>query len=327
MKSTDFTPIRRTVTCVFMALAIALPGTGSAGLFDQVSNRAGNVKAHVSRTVTNVQQNRPVISALQNAGQYLPDNDLIEQLQELKIREQFQNTKNLLTQMQVDYQYFSGGEVCAAECATFRMDLKAIFGDFLLLANEVPALNANSRLTETIQRTSELVDYIPPRALYLMWQSIGSRLDDLQSVPDQIRRVLTALPALEDVSDIAGDYTGMAGEQVANSQMCEWADKKEKPFIALYQARLEQLAWILKTIEGFIPDIEMEGEVGVEAGVAVGMVTGSAAVSLKPTDPVKSALKVMAVVPETINWAIKINMLRADAVCETARLAAGPEYE
>jgi len=147
----------------------------------------------------------------------------------------------------------------------------------------------------------------------------------LQSVPDQIRQVLAYLPPLEDVPGIVGDYASTAGEQVANSRMCEWADKDNKPFIALYQARLEQLAWVLKTIEGFIPDIEMEGEIGVEAGVAVGMVTGSAAVSLKPTDPVKIALKVMAVVPEGINWMIKINMLRADAVCETAGLAAGLE--
>ncbi|MFC1773301.1 hypothetical protein ACFL3A_08115 [Pseudomonadota bacterium] len=326
MNTVNPTPVRHTAICVFTALAISLPGTGSAGLYDKAKARTQAVKAKVSNTVSTVRQNQPIASAFQNLGQNLPGTELIDQVHELNPMEQFQNTRILLNQMQADYQYFSGGEGCAAECATFRMDLKTILDDFLRLADEVPALNANSRITESIQRTSGLIDYIPPRALYLMWQAIGSRLDDLHSVPDQIRGILAALPPVEDIPDITVGYANIAGEQVAGSRMCEWADKEQKPFIELYQAKLEKLAWVLKTVEGFIPDVEAEGEVGVEAGIAVGMVTGSAAVSLKPTDQLKIALKALAVVPESVNWMIKMNTLRAKAVCATATLVAEAEW-
>lgn len=322
MITTAFTPIRRTVISAFTALSIALPGTGTAGLFDKAKARAQTVKANVSRTVSRVQQNRPIISAFQNVGQELPDLDLIKQVQALKPLEQFRSTGRMLDQIQIDYQYFTGGEGCAAECGFFRTDLKGVMNEYLQLAGEVPALNANTRLSETLNRTNDLIDYIPPQALYLMWQAIGSRLDDLQSAPDQIRRILAALPPVEDIPDITADYVSMTGEQVANSRMCEWAGQ-DKPFIELSQARLEQLSWVIKTIESFIPDVEIEAEAGVEAGIAVGMVTGSAAVTVKPTDTVKAALKAMAVVPEAVNWMIKINVLRAKAVCAGAEFADG----
>lgn len=321
MDTLNFSSLRRVTIVTLTALAIVLPGTASAGPFDRISSKAQSVKARATGAVNKVRKDRPVASALQGLGGNLPDVSLIEEIQALNPREQFQNSTQLLRQMQQDYAYFSGGQGCGAECARFRTELKAIFSDYLALTGEVPALSENTRLVESIQRVSDIIDYIPPRALYQLWQAIGSRLDDLQAVPQQIRQILASLPVTEVVSNTVTDIN-QAGTWVADSPMCVWAAKDNKPFIALYQARLERFSWAVKTVADLIPDLSVEGEVGVEAGVAVGMVTGSAAFAMKPSDSLKIALKVMAVVPETINWSIKINMLRADALCASADFAA-----
>lgn len=314
--------IRRAGIATLTALAIALPGLASAGPFDRISNKSQSVKARTTQAVSKVRQERPVASALQGMGDNLPDLSLIEDIQKFDPRQQFNNTTRLLKKMQQDYDYFSGGQGCSAECASFRAELKSVFNDYLALTGEVPALAENTRLVEGIQRVTDLIDFIPPRALYQLWQAIGSRIDDLQSVPQQMRQILAALPVMEAVSATV-DTANSAGSRVADSRMCEWADKEQKPFIALYQARLERAAWAIGTVAELIPEIEVSGEVGVEAGVGVGMVTGSAEFTLKPTDALKIALKVLKVVPETINWSIKMNSLRADALCATADYAAG----
>lgn len=340
MNTFNFSAVRRATLCTLTALAIVLPGTGSAGPFDRIASKAQSVKARAVNTANNVGQNRPVAGAVQNLrsnltgnlpdlggylpdlGGNLPDLSLIEDVQALNPRQQFQNTVGLLREMRRDYAYFTGGlGQCDSVCADFRAELKAVFSDYLALTYEVPVLSENSRLIESIQRVKDLIDYIPPAALYQLWQAIGSRVDDLQAVPQQIRQIVASLPVMEVVSNTVTDIN-QAGTWAAESPLCEWAAKDQKPFIALFQAELERFSWAVKTVADLIPDLSVEGEVGVEAGVGVGMVTGSAAFSLKPSDALKIALKVMAIAPETINWSIKINMLRADALCASAEFAA-----
>lgn len=309
------TTLRKTAICLGTALAISLPGAASAGFLQNVKNRTQTV-------VQNVREKRPIANALQNASNNLPGSRLIEMVQELHLKEQLENTIALIQQMNIDYRYFAGGTFgCEAECKAFRKELKEVFEDFLWLVEDLPALNQRTRLIETITRVSDLIDYVPPRALYLMWQALEGRLDELRMAAVQIREMLAALPPLDIVSGI-GDIAGMAGTYADNSPVCEWAREGDMPFIELVQAELERIAWALKTIEGLIPDVEVKAEAGAEGGVAVANVTGAAGAGVKPTDSIKIALKAIAVVPEGANWAIKLNILRAKVVCKVAAYAA-----
>ena len=237
-------------------------------------------------------------------------------VRELELMEQLQDTIELMREMNADYAYFSGGGGgCAAKCAAFRNDLKDVFADLLWLVEEVPALSTRTDLIENIERVSGLIDYMPPRALYLMWQALEGRMEELRGTAEEIRQVLLYLPPLEDVSDIAA-YANSAGAAVADSVACEWVE--EHPFGELVQAKLERTAWVLKTVEGLVPDVEVKAEAGAEAGAAVANATAAAGAGIKPTDAIKIALKIAATVPEAINWAIKLNILRAKVICVTA---------
>ena len=43
---------------------------------------------------------------------------------------------------------------------------------------------------------------------------------------------------------------------------------------------------------------------------------------MKPTDAIKTPLTVTAVIPEGVNWTIKLNILPAKVVCRVARRLA-----
>jgi hypothetical protein len=312
MKALDPTSIRRTTLCVAMAIAVSVPSIATAGLLDKAKNRAQTAKARVSTTVTLVRQERPAANALKNIGQNLPDMEILEKVKELNIKEQLINTIRLMKEMQVDYQYFSGGSDCEAHCAEFREELKGVFADFLSLIDEVPVLSADPTLVDNLERVSNLIDYIPPRALYLMWQVLSGQLEQVRVAATTIRQDLASLPLLED--DNAGTGTSSTGEA-----FCGWLE--EKPFVNLVQARLEMFAWRVKTAVDLIPDIEVKGDVGAEAGAAAGVaatVSADTGVSVKPTDQLKILLKAVAFIPERINWAIKINTLRAEVGCKIA---------
>lgn len=317
MKALDSISIRRTTLCVAMAVAVSLPGISAAGYFDKAKSRAQTAKARVSTAVTQVRQERPLATTLQNIGPDLPDLEIIEIVKELNLKGQLLNTIALMKEIQADYQYFSGGTGCEAECAEFREELKDVFGDFLSLVREVPVLSADGALVDNLERALRVIDYIPPRALYLMWQLISGQLEQIRMAAGSMLQALDSLPPLEDDGGISRSTQSTSNTTEAG--FCEWLD--DKPFVDLVQARLEMFAWKLKTAADLIPDVGAEATFAGSAGVAAGVaaeVSGEATVSFKPSDHPKIALKVIAIIPERINWAIKINVLRAEVGCKIA---------
>lgn len=302
--------IRRTTVCVATALAISLPGIAMAGPFGKAKSpkpvvHLGNVVAKAGRKVAKAAKKGPAP---------LPGAEIVELVRDLDLEQQLLDTVALMQEIEADYQYFSGGLTgCKAECKAFRKQLKDAFSDFLWLVEDVPALQNSAGLIEKIERVSNLVDYVPPRALYLMWQALDGRLDEIRTAVDGIGRILDTLPPLADVSDIAAAMNDTAAK--AEKEVCEWV-RADPAYIELVQAELERLAWVLGTVAGFIPDIEVEGAAGAEAGMAVANATAEAALAMKITDPLKIALQVVQTIPETINWAIKLNILRAKVYCD-----------
>ena len=309
--------IRRSLVCIATAIAIAGPGLTFAGFAERAGSGIQMIKTKAGVHITNVRENRPLANAVEKAT--APAGEIFRKVADLKLIEQFNQTMELVNHMQADYQYFSGGQGCSATCASFRASLKNIFNDFASLIGEVPALRGNSELVSNIQRTSNLVDHMPPRALYPMWQAMSAKVAELESMAYEIRQTLDSLPPLMDPSSFgANTMSASANTRTAGSSaggVCAWSDQKDKPVIDLIQARLEMLGWELEKVEGLIPDVEVKGEAGASAGAAVANGTASAGASIKPTDGLKIGLKLLAYVPQRINWAIKLNTLRAKVVC------------
>lgn len=312
METTITNRFRRTFISLAAAVAVAVPGIASAGFGDRVQA----VKTRTNLHITNVRENRPVRSAVSEAKE--PAAEIFQQVKDMQVMEQFRQSMGLMKEMQADYVHFTGGEGCNANCATFRTRFKNIFNDFSVLVDEVPALSGNDNLKANIRRMSNLVDHMPPRALYLMWQATSSRLTEMESMADEIRQALVNLPPLMRHSTRGAPQTSADTRSAGSgsgSGLCAWSDQDDKPYVELIQARLEQLGWTFEKLAGIIPDLMVRGEAGVSAGAAVTNGEASAAVGMKPSDSMKISLKVLAAVPQEINWIIRINLLRARAYC------------
>lgn len=318
MKLMTSTQIRKTAICIATAIAIAAPGLSPAALGDRVTARIQTVKTNTGVLITNVRERQPLANAIDTARE--SSTEVFDTIKDMHVLEQLKETVELVKQMQADYEYFSGGEACGATCASFRGSLKNIFNNVLELAFEVPALNSQGDLVENLQRVSNLIDYMPPRALYLMWQTMGSRIAQLESTAEDIRQTLASLPPLMDPASFGANTMSPAMDtsRTASSNSgdyCGWVNQSDKPVIDLIQARLERTGWEFEKIADLIPDVDVKAEGGASAGAAVANATASAAVGAKPTDSVKIAMKLIAFIPQEINWAIKLNVLRAKVVC------------
>ncbi len=317
------TQIRRTAIVAATALAVALPGAASAGIFNKAKSSVAKVsKTAKSTAVSIVRKAKTIPNPIENLPGDVPGSELFELVQEMHIMEQLRDTVALMRQVQGDYRNFSGGVTgCEGECKAFRTELKGLFGDLLSLTEDVPVLQKRTNLIANIERTSDLIDYVPPRALYLMWQGTGDQLDELRFAAENIRQALIALPPFVEMSDIMGAVNG-ANSAVANSAICGWVNKDDKPVIEWLQAELEMQAWGFKTIEGYIPDAAVKLDIGVSAGAAVANGEAAAGAAMKPTDALKIALNISATVFEAINQAIKVNAARAKLVCAGAAYAS-----
>lgn len=318
MTQTHSINIRRATICIATAVAIALPSAASAGIFDKARKRVHKVantattavtivrdKKPVATAARNWRENKPIATALGNVGQNLPGADLMDLVKQLRPREHLEQTVALVQEMQRGYRTFSGGAFgCEGPCVDFRNELKEILGEFLALTADVPALSERTFLVSNLQRLTNLVDYVPPRALYLMKQALGNHLDEIWATTDKIREGVETLQPLLTAADETGDA------------LCAWVGKDQKLFVELWQARFQATAWTFKTISGYIPDLEVEGEIGVEGGVGVAYVTGAAAFSLKPTDVPKWVFKTGAVIPELLSHVVKVSLAQAAWTCE-----------
>ena len=320
--------IRSTSICLITAVAIVVPGLASAGLGDRVRSGIQTVRTGSSIVITNVQQHRPLANAVETVG--VPAAEIFDTVKQLQVVDQLKQTIALVQHMQADYDYFSGGQGCSATCASFRDRLKNVFGNFALLVSEIPALSSESGLIENIQRVAGLIDHLPPRALYLLWQTLSAKMDQLEAAADEIRQTLVNLPPLESVTGFGARGTGMSTMSVGTTvrgpasnfasnvsdRYCDWKDKEEDPWVKVVRARLEMFGWTVEQFENMIPDVEVKAEGGGTAGVAVANASANAGVGVKPTDGVKLFLKIVAYVPQRLSKSIELNILQANALCQ-----------
>ena len=320
--------IRSTGICLITTVAIAAPGLASAGLGDRVRSGIQTVRTGSSIVITNVQQQRPLANAVETVR--APAAEIFDIVQQLQVVDQLKQTMALVQHMQADYDYFSGGQGCSATCASFRGRLKNVFGNFALLVSEIPALSSESGLIDNMQRVSGLIDHLPPRAVYLLWQTLSAKMDQLEAAADEIRQTLVNLPPLESVAGFGTRGTGMSTMSVGTTvrgaasnfasnvsdSYCDWKGKEEDPWVKMVRARLEMFGWTVEQFENMIPDVEVKAEGGGTAGVAVANASANAGVGVKPTDGVKLFLKLVAFVPQRISKSIELNILQANALCQ-----------
>jgi len=327
MKLINTNSIRRSAISIATAIAIAAPGLASAGMLDRAKSGIQTVKTRTGIVITNVQQHRPLANQVDTVKAQA--GEIFDQVKQLKVVEQLKQTMGLVQQMQADYEYFSGGEGCAATCAAFRSSLKNTFNSFALLVSDLPALNSESGLVENMQRVSNLIDYLPPRALYLLWQAMSGKMAELETASDGIRQTLAQLPPLLPVTgfgagsadmstmSVGSTARGRASDLVSNASdsYCDWKDKEDDPWVKMVRARLDLFGWRIEQLEGLIPDVEVKGEGGGNAGIGVANASANAGVGVKATDGVKLTLKLIAYLPQRISKSIEMNILQANALC------------
>jgi hypothetical protein len=310
--------LRRTLICAATAIAVSLPGIATAGLLSKAKSRAQSAKANTATVLSIVHKKGQAVSAVQGtvqgAAQDLPTPaELFQMLRELDLPNQLRGTMELARQMNADYAKFSPDK--------FRNEVKAVLDDYLWLAQSVPGLQDRTGLLDNISRASNLIDYVPPRVLYMMSQALGDQLAGLSTAAENMRTALDMLPPFISPAD-AWTYARTGAGAVADSRVCKWVALKDKPFVAWFKAEVTAIAWALKTAEGLIPNPEIKVEGGGTAGVAVANAAGAAGTTVKPLDPLHNALKVAAVIPEAINMAIDLNMARATMLCAAGKLAS-----
>lgn len=123
MKLLTATQFRNTALCIATALVIAAPGTASAW-GDRAKARIQMVKTNAGIHITNVRENNPVRNAIETAKG--PATEVFATIKGLQVLEQLTQAVSMVQQMESDYQYFTGGEGCGSNCASFRSSLKSI---------------------------------------------------------------------------------------------------------------------------------------------------------------------------------------------------------
>lgn len=305
--------LRRTAICIATALAVSLPGIATAGIADKAKARAQSAKAKAGTVLSIVREKRPALDTALTAAQDLPSPaEIFEILRELELAEEFRGAMEIARQMNADYAAFSPER--------FRAEVKALLDDYLWLADSVPVMKNRTGLLDNMRRALDLIDHVPPRALYLMSQALGDQLAGLGAAADNMRQALAALPPFVEAADIWA-YASLQGAADAGDPICAWVGLDSKPFVGWLKAELGGIAWSLKTAEGLIPNPEVKVEGGGEAGIAVANATAAAGTTVKPLQPLHNALKAAAVIPEGIGMAIDLNIARAKLVCAAVDLA------
>ncbi|MBZ2168624.1 hypothetical protein [Marinobacter sp. F4216] len=315
MKPTNATArIRKPLICALTAVILAAPVLGHARWGGGLSSRIETVKSNTSTLITNVREKAPIQSIAEKVQNGSPD--IFADIKDMNVLDQLKQTMGMIRQMQTEYEYFTGGSGCSAICAGFRSRIKYILNDFLNLASEIPALSSRQDLLENLQRMSVVIDYVPPRPLYLMWQTVGAQMQQLESTVSDIRQMLASLPPLLEPARYGFQAVSSGNlNRAPSGEVCEWAVEESEPKFELIRESLNMSAWVLKKSADLIPDVSIEAEGGASAGAGVANATASATVGVKPTDVLKSLLKLIAWVPEGTSWTIKMNILYAKAIC------------
>ena len=303
------TKVRRNIIAFAAAAVIATPALASAASFDRAKSGIRTIRTGTGILVTNVRQHRPLADSVNTVKG--TTREIFDDVKKMNVAEQLRDTVSLVDKIQAEYQYFSGGEGCQASCASFRQRLKNVLNNFSQLVNEVPALRNDQSLVENMQRATDLIDYLPPRALYLMWQVMSTKLADIEATTGQIRQTLAKLPPLQPVG-----FDAISNATASTEGSCGWKGKDKDPWVKLVRGSLEFFAWNVNKIEGMIPDVAVKGQAGGTAGAAVVNGEAAAGVSVKPTDSAKDTFKIVTYIPELISKAIEMNILEANAVCQ-----------
>jgi hypothetical protein len=318
MKATTSHRIPKGIACIAAAIAVATPGLASAEFGDRARARIQTITTNGGVILSNVREaaqerigdDQPLANAIGGARGSAAE--VFETVRQMHVLEQLRETAAMMKQMQAGYKRFSGGGGCGGACASFRSSLKNVVHNFVELALEVPALRSARGLTENLQRTANLIDHVPPRVLYLMWHATSDNVAELEQKTNEIRQILASLPPLMPASG----FGASAASTLADSRFCEWANQDKKPVFELVQGELERLGWLIESIADLIPDVAVKGEAGATAGAAVANALASGGVSVKPTDGPKMLLKGIALIPQHLSWAIKLNILRAKVICK-----------
>ena len=287
--------IRSTGICLITAVAIAAPSVGHAGWFKdsksvrkvvtRVAATPGKAKegiediaAKVNEIYSQISENRPLLKQMKNSG-------MIENLKETFV---------FINEMQADYQVFADQGVYTA-----RLDIKDVLYGFGDITQAFPGAESDGKIMDKVEQAANLVDKMPAQFLYVMDKAVGPQLSELQDKIDNIRDSLAMLPNLPSKRELYRDPMAHV------DSLCELENNRAVAVsIAVLQARLKAVAFVIKNIKAYLPD-----DLTVMASVVAG---GGGTVTKHPA---QYPLQILLTIVEGIDLKISNFTSIAKSVC------------
>lgn len=287
--------IRSTGICLITAVAIAAPSVGHSGWFKdsksvrkvvtRVAATPGKAKegiediaAKVNEIYSQISENRPLLEQMKNSG-------MIENLKETFV---------FINEMQADYQVFADQGVYTA-----RLDIKDVLYGFGDITQAFPGAESDGKIMDKVEQAANLVDKMPAQFLYVMDKAVGPQLSELQDKIDNIRDSLAMLPNLPSKRELYRDPMAHV------DSLCELENNRAVAVsIAVLQARLKEVAFVIKNIKAYLPD-----DLTVMASVVAG---GGGTVTKHPA---QYPLQILLTIVEGIDLKISNFTSIAKSVC------------
>lgn len=287
--------IRSTGICLITAVAIAAPSVGQAGWFKD-SKPVRKVVTRVAATPGKAKEGIEDIAAKVNEiySQISENRPLLEQMKNSRMIENLKETFVFINEMQADYQVFADQGVYTA-----RLDIKDVLYGFGDITQAFPGAESDGKIMDKVEQAANLVDKMPAQFLYVMDKAVGPQLSELQDKIDNIRDSLAMLPNLPSKRELYRDPMAHV------DSLCELENNRAVAVsIAVLQARLKAVAFVIKNIKAYLPD-----DLTVMASVVAG---GGGTVTKHPA---QYPLQILLTIVEGIDLKISNFTSIAKSVC------------
>ncbi len=312
---------RRFAVVAAVTLAVAMPATGQAGLFDKAkqgaqkfastvtksgkgsaapANPIEQVKNDVRKTVEKVTEIGNGVVRIQGQVNQLVGNLHGEGAEQIK--EVIQSTLQYLQHVQADYADYVAPDNCGAssDCGAFREDLRDMIDGFVALPGELPFVERVPAAVKQLRKFSDLVEFIPPPILFASDNVVGDSIDDIYALVEVLLAAAESLPEIPKARDI------VTLSKATAAPYCSTVIGN--PHIALVQVLMNNLAATLSDVAGLMAD---------EKDVTV------ATVGTNVKNPAKAVFEVIVLVLNTMTRDLENRIALLNSTCAILDLPIG----
>lgn len=285
-KSTKtFAPVRKITHAAIIAAALSTPFAAQAGPIDKV-------KARVEQTHAQVRAIRGRVNAIY--GDLQEKREMLGAEGKEQLMEAIRTTVEYMQHARADYAGFVAPDQCgpASECGAFRERLKSVIQGFIALPEDLPFVETIPAAVNKLAKTAELVNYVPPPALYATEKSIGGPLGNVQNLLDTVHAVAAAMPKVPTIREI-NDLNVDSARQYCNTVL-------GNPHIELMHVAFQNLVGTMADIAGLLQD-------------DLDVVAATVGINIK--NPPKLVFQLIALVPKQLERNLKLRQAALKSQC------------